>query len=82
MILESVKQIKNGQIENLVSLLGNDPTTKDLAETIDEIIYNFGTLKQPIFDRDRDGFSDKEIYHFLYPSLVRSYKTYSLKVRT
>ena len=29
----------------------------DIAEILDELIYNFGTLKQPFFDKDRDGFS-------------------------
>ena len=59
LILQAVKQVKEGQVESLVSLLDKDPITQDLAEIIEEIIYNFGSLKQPIFDRDRDGFSDK-----------------------
>ena len=29
----------------------------DIAEILDELIYNFGTLHKPFFDKDRDGFS-------------------------
>ena len=32
----------------------------DIAEILDELIYNFGTLHKPFFDKDRDGFSAVE----------------------
>ena len=55
-------KIKRAEYDSIGEMLMTEydlPITRDLAEIIDEIVYKFGDLKQPIFDRDGDGFSDK-----------------------
>ena len=42
------------EIKNLFSEI---ELFSDIAEILDELIYNFGSLHKPFFDKDRDGFS-------------------------
>lgn len=55
----SAKHIRNQEWTQLLELIKENEVTSGFASTIDDIIYKFGTLHQPLFDRDDDGFSGK-----------------------
>ena len=58
-VRQSAKHIRNQQWTELLDLIKQNEVTSGYADVIDDIIYKFGTLHQPIFDRDDDGFSGK-----------------------
>ena len=53
------KHIRTREWKQLLAMVKGSDVLSGYADVIDDIIYKFGTLHQPLFDRDDDGFSAK-----------------------
>ena len=59
LVRQGARHVHNREWNKLLELAKKSELLSGYADVIDDIIYKFGTLHQPIFDRDDDGFSAK-----------------------